>query len=259
MYHDLVADDDTSASGFTGAAADRYKQTPDNFESHLDLIESRCSTNKRPVRVDQALTASAGELPWLATFDDGGVSAIDAAARLERRGGVGHFFVTTSRIGTDGFLDADQIRILHSNGHIVGSHSHTHPAPISALDDECLNAEWQNSVQILTEILDAPVTVASVPGGYYSRRVVQSAEAAGIRTLFTSEPTSFVVQVGSCTVLGRFAILRQTSAATAAAYARGELSTCIRQRIAWDSKKLVKRVLGATYHRSMSRIHEFRG
>lgn len=259
MYHDLVADNETSASGFIGAAADRYKQTPENFESHLDFIEDRRSTNKRPVSVEKALTTSAGEAPWVATFDDGGVSAIDAAARLERRGGIGHFFVTTSRIGTDGFLDAEQIRTLHRNGHIIGSHSHTHPAPISALDDHRLNAEWQKSVQVLTEIVDAPVTVASIPGGYYSKRVVQTAEASGIRTLFTSEPTSYVLQVGKCTVLGRFAILRQTSASTAAAYAHGELSTCIRQRIAWDSKKLVKWVLGETYHRSVSRIHEYHG
>ena len=258
MYHDLVEDTDTSASGFVGAAADRYKLTPDNFEAHLNSIEQRCAANGQPARIEQALTDDSGKAPWVATFDDGGISAIDAAARLERRGGVGHFFVTTSRIGTDGFLDAEQIRRLHDSGHIIGSHSHTHPAPISALDDDSLDEEWQQSVKILTEILDAPVTVASVPGGYYSKRVVQAAEAAGIRTLFTSEPTYRVFQTGKCTVLGRFAILRQTSAATAAAYADGDLSTCLRQRILWDSKKLVKWVLGRRYHSSASKIHEYR-
>lgn len=258
MYHDLVEDNDTSASGFIGAAADRYKQTPDNFESHLTAIEAKCGMSKRPVSVEKALDAGSGDAPWVATFDDGGVSAVDAAARLERRGGVGHFFVTTSRIGTDGFLDEEQIRHLHNSGHIIGSHSHTHPAPISALDDDSLKTEWQQSVQTLSEILDAPVTVASVPGGYYSKRVVQAAEVCGIRTLFTSEPTSRVFQTGKCTVLGRFAILRQTPAHTAVAYAAGEFSTCFRQRIIWDSKKLVKWVLGRKYHSSASKIHEYR-
>ena len=257
MYHDLVEDHDTSASGFIGAAADRYKQTPDNFESHLKAIEAKCGMIKRPVSVELALS-SEGDAPWVATFDDGGVSAVDTAARLERHGGVGHFFVTTSRIGTDGFLNEEQIRHLHKSGHIVGSHSHTHPAPISALDDDCLKNEWEQSVQTLTEILDAPVTVASVPGGYYSKRVVQAAELSGIRTLFTSEPTSRVFRIGKCTVLGRFAILRQTPAHTAAAYAAGEFSTCLRQRIVWDSKKLVKWVLGRRYHSSASKFHEYR-
>lgn len=258
MYHDLVEDDHTSASGFNGAAADRYKQTPQNFESHLDVIERRRAANGQPVHIEQALSADAGTVPWIATFDDGGVSAIDAAARLEQRGGIGHFFVTTSHIGSDGFLDEEQIRRLHRSGHIVGSHSHTHPAPISALNDDSLKDEWQQSVQTLTEILDAPVTVASVPGGYYSKRVVQAAEVSGIRTLFTSEPTSRVFRIGKCTVLGRFAILRQTPARTAAAFAAGEFSTCLRQRIIWDSKKLVKWVLGRRYHNSASKIHEYR-
>ena len=153
MYHDLVEDKNTSASGFEGAAADRYKQTPENFESHLDAIEQRCVRSAKAVDVDTALSASPEATPWLATFDDGGVSAIDAAARLQQHDSTGHFFVTTSRIGTKGFLSEQQIRSLREAGHVVGSHSHTHPAPISALSDDELQSEWQQSVSILAEIL----------------------------------------------------------------------------------------------------------
>ena len=85
MYHDLVDDSDTSASGFEGAAADRYKQTPENFESHLDAIEQRCFRAARAVCVDAALSAKTEATPWVATFDDGGVSAVDAAVRLKQR------------------------------------------------------------------------------------------------------------------------------------------------------------------------------
>ncbi len=258
MYHDLVEDGYTSASGFVGAAADRYKQSPELFESHLDAIEARCTESQRAVGVDEAMSADASSCHWIATFDDGGVSAMEAAVRLERRGGIGHFFVTTSRIGSAGFLNEQQIRQLHGAGHVIGSHSHTHPAPISALGDAQLLAEWQISVNILTDILQTPVTIASVPGGYFSNRVAQAAEAAGIRSLFTSEPRSQVTTVGKCTVLGRYTILHQTPAPTAAAFAAGDWRTCLRQRLTWDSKKLAKRVLGSVYHRSVCKVHELR-
>lgn len=258
MYHDLVDDGNTSASGFVGAAADRYKQSPELFEQHLDAIEARCAESQRAVGVDEALSSDASSCHWVATFDDGGVSAMDAGARLERRGGVGHFFVTTSRIGSAGFLTERQIRQLHEAGHVIGSHSHTHPAPISRLGDAQLLAEWQISVNILTDILQTPITVASVPGGYFSSRVAHAAEAAGIRTLFTSEPRSHVTTVGNCTVLGRYTILRQTPATVGAAFAAGDWRTCLRQRLTWDSKKLAKRVLGSVYHRSVCKAHELR-
>lgn len=256
MYHDLVDDADTSASGFEGAAADRYKQTPENFESHLDAIEQRCFRSAQAVCIDAALSANTEATPWVATFDDGGVSAVDAAARLKQRGSIGHFFVTTSRIGTTGFLTEEQIRSLHEAGHVVGSHSHTHPAPISALSDDELLSEWQQSASILSEILGEAVTVASVPGGFYSKRVALAAEAAGIRALFTSEPRSKVETVGDCTILGRFTILRRTPPKVAAAFASGSPLTCLQQRVTWDAKKAVKWLLGARYIRSTRKVHE---
>jgi hypothetical protein len=48
--------------------------------------------------------------PVFLTFDDGGASALHPTADLlERRGWSGHFFVTTRRIGTPGFLDFWQL------------------------------------------------------------------------------------------------------------------------------------------------------
>lgn len=255
MYHDLVDDAATSASGFRGAAADRYKQTPENFESHLDAIARRCST-AQAIAYDAALSQKGDSTPWLVTFDDGGVSAINAATRLERRGSIGHFFVTTSRIGTSGFLNEDQIRSLHRSGHVIGSHSHTHPAPISALNDAELLSEWRQSVTLLSEVIGEPVTVASVPGGFYSKRIAHAAARAGIRTLFTSEPVSWIASVHGCTILGRYTILRRTSADVAAAFADGAPWTCFQQRATWNLKKSAKWLLGTRYIHSTRKLHD---
>ena len=74
-------------------------------------------------------TAATGDtLPFLITVDDGGVSYYTVVAdRLERLGWRGHCFVTTDMIGQRGFLTRRQIRELDGRGHIIGSHSASHP------------------------------------------------------------------------------------------------------------------------------------
>jgi len=50
--------------------------------------------------------------------------------------------------------------------------------------------------------------IASVPGGYYSRRATEAAAEAGIETWFTSEPTAHARTVNECQVLGRYTVQR---------------------------------------------------
>src|SRR5690606_31235253 len=119
---------------------------------------------------------------------DGGESYYTAIAeRLERRGWTGHCFVSTNFIGQRGFLDRRQIRALADRGHVIGSHSASHPARFSALPYGDMVSEWSRSRQILEDILARTVDVASVPGGYFSPAVARAAQEAGIRVLFTSE------------------------------------------------------------------------
>src|SRR5262245_54918033 len=120
MYHDVVPAGAEDASGFRGRDAALYKVTPELFEHHLCAIErSRPAPPAAP-----ALPAS----PALSiTFDDGGASAMVAAEALERHGFIGHIFVTTNYIGTAGFLSEFEIRDLNRRGHLIGSHSCSHP------------------------------------------------------------------------------------------------------------------------------------
>ena len=115
MYHDVVAGD-PAQSGFAGPGADRYKVPRTRFEEHLGAIASARLT-------PHLVGSSTAGLSLLLTFDDGGASAATVAApSLDARGWPGHFFVTTERIGTPGFLTGDQLLALHEAGHIVGSH-----------------------------------------------------------------------------------------------------------------------------------------
>ena len=114
IYHDVVTESQQDECGFPGPVAARYKLDPERFEAHLDAIA------ETGVTVGLIGDGSQAAL----TFDDGGSSALAAAHALERRGWRGHFFVTTGRIDTPGFLTAAQVRELAERGHTVGSHSH---------------------------------------------------------------------------------------------------------------------------------------
>jgi peptidoglycan/xylan/chitin deacetylase (PgdA/CDA1 family) len=238
MYHDVV-EGDASSSGFTGAGADIYKLEREEFEHHLDSI-------RRPADVVER--EDGPSVPLFLTFDDGGVSAHTLIApMLEKRGWRGHFFVTTDWIGKPGFLDASQIRGLAGRGHVIGSHSCSHPPRISACSPVELRHEWVDSVAVLESILGRRVHVASVPGGFYSGAVGEAAAAAGIRALFTSEPTTRIARIGECVLLGRYGIWRGMPPSTSGAIAAGALAPRLRQAAWWRVKKAAKALPGDPY------------
>lgn len=231
LFHDVYAKDPRE-SGFASDAADRYKLSVEAFDAHLDAA------------------ASVRDVPFLITVDDGGVSYYTMLAdRLEARGWRGYCFVSTNQIGTRGFLDAAQIRQLDQRGHIIGSHSASHPTRFSACSPEQMRYEWTTSRRVLEDIVGHDVTVASVPGGYYSRAVARSARDAGLQLLFNSEPITSLKSEGDCTVAGRFTIRRGDRPAMSrrlllpSPWARWSAWTT------WNAKGLVKPLLGPAYMR----------
>ncbi len=190
------------------------------------------------------------KLPVVITFDDGGVSSHEyIAGMLENLGWCGHFFITTDWIGKDGFVDASQIRDLDRRGHLIGSHSCSHPPRMSYCTPQQLDREWKRSVAVLSDLLGKKVEIASVPGGYYSRNVATAAAAAGITTLFTSEPHTQAETVDGCTVMGRYTIQQGVKATTAAAIASGRILPRYQQLAYWNAKKLAKAAGGTSWLR----------
>src|SRR5437764_1277514 len=129
MYHDVAERGREDASGFPGPDAARYKLTPAEFRAHARAIKEAL----RDVRVTTVETLPGMGGPGvLLTFDDGDASAhAPIADVLEEHGWRGHFFVTTDHVGTPAFLTARQVRDLRGRGHVIGSHSASHPGQMS--------------------------------------------------------------------------------------------------------------------------------
>jgi peptidoglycan/xylan/chitin deacetylase (PgdA/CDA1 family) len=239
MYHDVVAGD-PAASGFQGPGPDHYKVPVHRFEEHLNEIESR--------GLQPSLVGERGdELRLLLTFDDGGRSAAsETAPMLERRGWRGHFFVTTDRIGTAGFLQREEVVALHEAGHLVGSHACTH-RPLTGLDDDEVLREWSESKAVLEDLLGSSITVASVPTGRYSARVGKLAAQGGYEHVFTCEPWLEPRAVASALVYGRFSVYSKTSPARIGALCSLSRPTLWWAGGGWYVRKAAKSVLGPLY------------
>jgi hypothetical protein len=110
--------------------------------------------------------------------------------------------------------------------------------------------EWATSRAALCEILGLDVRSASVPGGDFARAVATAAADAGFTELFTSEPTRRIRQAGPLTIAGRFTIHRWISTATVAGLAAGHWLPSARQLLAWNAKKVGKRIGGQHYLRA---------
>jgi peptidoglycan/xylan/chitin deacetylase (PgdA/CDA1 family) len=249
MYHDVVEPHESGSSGFRGRPSDRYKLDRDLFEEHLAAIAAagRAPRSVAELRSGTAQTRPSEPRPVYITFDDGAESAARVGELLAGAGWVGHFFIPVDFIGKPGFLDREGVAALASMGHVIGSHSCSHPVPMTQLPEERLREEWRRSVDVLTEIIGSEVFSASVPGGYWSKRVVRSAAAAGIEVLFTSDPVVTIRNRDDCLLVGRYMILDGTSAETAVRLARGELGPRLRQLASWKAKMVAKAVLGDAY------------
>lgn len=246
-FHDVVEDPRLARPVAPGHTT-LYTLGLNRFREHLEAIRGRagssaCSTVSSLRRLD-----GSNPIPVLLTFDDGTAGCHDLAApELETLGWHGHFFVTTGWTGRPGFLSRSGISSLHRRGHVVGSHSATHPERMSALSWQQLMDEWKQSCGTLSDIIGEAVVAASVPGGYCSSRVCRAAAACGIRFLFTSQPSTSISIVDGCMILGRYPIRRSTTPVVCGAIAAGARIPRLREAACWLAAGAVKRVFGGFY------------
>lgn len=234
MYHDLFRRD-VKESGFQTIGAVPYKISEKAFEKQVQLISNYC-VNKHIKKSNIVFT-----------FDDGGSSFLNLIAPiLEKYGFLGVFFIATQYVDSPGFLTTDEIIALRKRGHIIGSHSHSHPLRMDALDMESLIEEWSVSSQILESILNEPIKVASIPNGFSSKLVLQSMADYGFTTIYDSVPTTKVRHVKGIKLLGRYAILNNMKVEDVLNIVRNPFMR-FRMKIRYEVLEGIKFMLGSQY------------
>lgn len=198
-YHRIVP------AGGSAISGDRFAVHESDFRNHLQLLRDLKITTVTPEDV------ASGRLPAKSaalTFDDGYSSHYEVAFRLMAEFGVpGTFFVITSRVGTDEFLDWTMAAEMARGGMRFGSHAHNHVV-LTTLSSERLSEELRVSRQMLEQRLSCPIEVLAVPYGFCDQNVLDAAWESGYRVVCNSRP--WPAQEGS-RVLSRVAVSQQTS------------------------------------------------
>ncbi len=232
MYHDIVTANDKS-SGFQNESAFQYKVEVSAFEEQVKALQGK---------------------DVVFTFDDGGESFITKAAPiLAKYGFKGVFFISTKYIGTQGFLTAEQVKELAERGHVVGSHSHTHPHNMAELSDDEVEKEWSESVNALEATLGHVVKHASIPNGYSSPVIIAKAQKAEIGFLYTSTPTDKVAQKNGLTIIGRYVVHDKMSASDVLSIVNSS-KTRKKKHMKWLVLETVKKMLGRNYDKVKSMV-----
>jgi peptidoglycan/xylan/chitin deacetylase (PgdA/CDA1 family) len=166
--------------------------SPERFGAQMLYLKRH---NLRGVSMRELyLAMKAGESTGLVgvTFDDGYKDFLTAAVpTLERLGFTATVYVVAGMLGSENLwehdggprphlrlLGADGVREVSERGMEIGSHTITHPR-LSGLDSKTLIREVEDSRQMLSEIVDAPVEGFSYPYGDLDGPAVRAAREAG--------------------------------------------------------------------------------
>lgn len=225
MYHDIVTKNDKS-SGFQNKNAFQYKVEECAFEEQVKALQGK---------------------DVVFTFDDGGESFLTKAAPLlEQYGFKGVFFISTKYIGAPGFLTEEQVKALAERGHVVGSHSHTHPEIFTKLSKEEIHEEWQKSYVILEDILGKKDLPMSIPNGYASKTIMEESIKCGFIDIYTSQPTTKIKLFQKHNVIGRYVVHDNMTTEDVLGIVNSK-GTKMKMALKWQALNLVKGVLGESY------------
>jgi peptidoglycan/xylan/chitin deacetylase (PgdA/CDA1 family) len=210
MYHD-VHEGSEPAPGIPRSAT-VYHVSKASFDAQLRILGS----SGLPLR---ALGAPSDGDSLVLTFDDGWEGSLSVGLEaLLSAGARATFFVTPEYVGRRHFAGPSLLRDAHASGMEIGTHGSTHRF-LALLTEAEIREELAAAKAFLEDLLGAPVTTGSVPGGDWSPVVARVARECGYTALCTSRPGVNDERTDPF-ALGRVAIRRTTPLAALERYAR---------------------------------------
>jgi len=141
------------------------------------------------------------------TFDDGYQNNfIHAVPILKQFAFTATFFIIVSRIGTNNYLNWEQLKQMVNEGMEIQSHTLNH-TPLETLSFPDIEKELRLSKEILENQLNNAVTIVSYPHGSYNRKIIELVKKAGYTGSCTSE-IKFLNSKSNLFKIGRFDIRR---------------------------------------------------
>jgi len=251
LYHSVYRALDSNES---------YDIRADVFEDHIRILRDRraeCIATEDLVNPEASREGSGHKV--ILTFDDGRRDNHEIVFPvLSRENLRAIFFVNPVRVGSTGFMDWQQLAELDRYGMSIQSHGLTH-GYLHLLPPAQLEVELKDSKAMIEDRIGRRVEFLSVPGGVYSRAVVESAWSQGYRGIFTSDPgvDRFDPPVRSA-LFHRYNITRNTSPSEVADLLMQRVGIRFRIRAMHIVKGGVRKALGtAAYHRVWESLRKY--
>lgn len=144
------------------------------------------------------------------TFDDGHISNyVDAFPILNKYNFSADFFVNSAYVGTEGYMNWQQIAEMHNNGMSIQSHGHHHYY-FDELDKKTIIEELEISKKSIEDKIGHEVTIFAPPGGRITPLVKHIAFELGYTAISTSRPGLWTSNT-SFDDIPRLPILKSTS------------------------------------------------
>ncbi len=156
--------------------------SPSDFDGQIKYLKDNGYeiVNLNKILIDD------GKKKAVITFDDGYKDALDNAFPvLQKYNATGTIFIIPNKVGTDGYLNWDEIRTLKNAGWEIGSHTVNHPN-LTQLSTNEANKEITESKTIIEKEMGSMVESFCYPAGRYSEEIVNQTKNAGYKYATTT-------------------------------------------------------------------------
>jgi peptidoglycan/xylan/chitin deacetylase (PgdA/CDA1 family) len=165
------------------------RMPPEQFDDQMRYLSEHGYNVLTPDQLDLDLYGG-GQIPpkpFLITFDDGYAdNYTNALPILQKYHFVATVFMISSYIDGSGFLTADQLRTLQSDGWTIGGHTATH-LDLSKESSDVIVEELQTSRKELKTVLGQDIDCFAYPYGGTNSTVIDKVKQDGYRTAFTTD------------------------------------------------------------------------
>ena len=204
-----------------------YSTKPGRFFEQIEFLQQ----NFNLVSLDEIISANSSVKPMVAiTFDDGFLSVKELALKFLKAQNIpfavflnqtaikenylpyDQFDEINRRYKTQVYLNANDIRDLHKDGVIIGSHTSNHRT-IANCDEKILGEEIDENKKFLEDLIGEKVLHFAIPYGkkeHYNEKSVAHCQTAGHQFIYSTNPIYFSKAVNSETLIPRIGISNQT-------------------------------------------------
>lgn len=159
----------------------QYYVPPEKFDEEMKLLHDWGYSTITTELLIKAINEGADlpPRPILITFDDGHLNNYTTAFPImQKYSFTGVLYIIANYMGTDQYMNADQIKEMASAGWEVGSHSVNH-LDLTSLEPERQRYEVVDSRTMLENALGVPILTFAYPFGISNSSVIDYAHFAG--------------------------------------------------------------------------------